>query len=323
MRPTGDAPGMNRILSNVTVIPSKRGESGLPGQEPLVDRQLLEKLERLTLRWQKSFAGLVGGHNLSRFSGPGIEFLDHRRFHHGDDLRAVNWRAYLRLEKLFLKLFQVEPRVPVRVLLDHSASMTTGGGEKLTYAKRLAAALSYVALVRLDSVSLIPFSNRLGQHMVCSGGRHRFSPVAGFLEALEPATTTDFFHVSREFISTYLQHGLLIVISDFLEDGDCALPLQYLADFGHELLLLQVYSPADREPPEDGELELEDAETGSRIQLSVDAGARREYTAAFDAYSESLRRVAERNGGRFIALSTDIPVEDAIFGPIARSQALQ
>src|SRR5260370_709951 len=79
----------------------------------LLDRQFLEKLERLTIHWEKSFSGLVGGHNSSRFAGGGQEFLDHRHFHHGDDLRAVNWRAYMRLEKLFLKLFHIEPRVPL------------------------------------------------------------------------------------------------------------------------------------------------------------------------------------------------------------------
>ena len=98
--------------------------------EPLLDRDFLEKLERLTIHWQKSFAGLVGGHHLSRFAGPGQEFLDHRNFHYGDDLRAVNWRAYLRLEKLFLKMFQVEPRVPLRMLVDASASMAAHGGAK-------------------------------------------------------------------------------------------------------------------------------------------------------------------------------------------------
>jgi hypothetical protein len=81
-------------------------------QAPLIDQSLLEKLERLSLHWQKSFPGLVGGRNASRFSGAGQEFLDHRHFHTGDDYRAVNWRAYLRLEKLLLKLFQVEPRIP-------------------------------------------------------------------------------------------------------------------------------------------------------------------------------------------------------------------
>src|SRR6516162_11499452 len=111
----------------------------MAAETPLLDRQLLEKLERLTIHWQKSFAGLVGGHNVSRFAGPGQEFLDHRSFHHGDDLRALNWRAYLRLEKLFLKMFQVEPRVPVRMLLDVSSSMTAHDGAKLDYARRLAA----------------------------------------------------------------------------------------------------------------------------------------------------------------------------------------
>src|SRR5499427_906947 len=156
---------------------------------------MLEKLERLTIHWQKSLPGLVGGHHTSRFAGGGQEFLDHRHFHHGDDLRAVNWRAYLRLEKLFLKLFQIEPRVPVRLLLDHSLSMSSAGAAKFRYAKSLTAALCYVGLVKLDAISVIPFATRLGERLVSSGGRHRFSPVVAFLENLEAAGVTDFFQV--------------------------------------------------------------------------------------------------------------------------------
>src|SRR5947199_1499362 len=128
---------------------------------PLLDREILEKLERLTIHWRKSFSGLVGGHNISRLSGAGQEFLDHRQFHHGDDLRAVNWRAYLRLEKLFLKMFQVEPRVPVRLLLDISSSMQTGAISKFDYGRKLAASLCYVGLVRLDTICIQPFGSKL------------------------------------------------------------------------------------------------------------------------------------------------------------------
>ena len=92
----------------------------MPENGPLIDTPLLEKLERLAIQWQKSLPGVVGGHNTSRFAGGGQEFLDHRQFYDGDDLRAVNWRAYLRLEKMFLKMFQLEPRIPVRVLVDIS-----------------------------------------------------------------------------------------------------------------------------------------------------------------------------------------------------------
>src|SRR3954464_13734906 len=167
---------------------------------PLLDRAFLEKLERLTIHWEKSFSGLVGGHNTSRFSGGGQEFLDHRHFHHGDDLRAVNWRAYMRLEKLFLKMFQIERRVPVRMLVDTSASMSATSEQKFEYARKLAAALCYVALVRHDTISIQPFGDQLGDQFVCGGGRHRFSPVMDYLGRLRSGGRTSFYQSVREFI---------------------------------------------------------------------------------------------------------------------------
>lgn len=291
---------------------------------PLIDRAFLERLERLTIHWSKSFPGLVGGHNPSRFAGAGQEFLDHRNFHHGDDLRAINWRAYMRLEKLFLKMFQIEPRVPVRMLLDVSDSMTSGVGavSKFDYTRRLAAALCYVGLVRLDAIQIQPFSHRLHDPLRTGGGRHRFSPVVKFIEALEPAGKTDFAAVSRAFIEEYPQRGLVIVISDFLDDSPLDRALQYLCDFGHELSLIQVWAEEDRVPPWQGELDLLDAETGGHLQISVDAEAIAEYTRKFDEYADLLQRLALRNGGRYTGLSTAMPVEDAIFGPLVRSRGV-
>ncbi len=286
-----------------------------------IDRAFLEKLERLTIRWRKSFPGLVGGHNASRFAGPGQEFLDHRNFHQGDDLRAVNWRAYLRLDKMFLKMFTVEPRVPVRLLLDVSQSMVTGsarGERKFDYARRLAAALTYVALVRLDTMSIQPFREKLGDSIGCGGGRHQFAPVANYLRGLAPGGRTRFFDVSRQFISENTQRGLVIVISDFLDDEDCLRPLQYLSDFGHELMLIHLWADEDRTPPWNGELALTQAETGEEMEISFDDSARASYTAAFDEYASQLQRLAMRNGGRYAGVPTSMPVEDAIFGPVMR-----
>ncbi len=292
-------------------------------QQTIIDRSFLEKLERLALRWQKSFPGLVGGHNLSHFSGQGQEFLDHRHFHHGDDLRAVNWRAYMRFEKLFLKMFRVEPHTPVRILLDTSESMSTGLLSKFDYARKIAAALCYVGLVRLDSILIQPFGEGLSDCFRCSGGRHRFGPAADFLTQLTPHGRTDYFHVVRQFISAYTQRGLLIVISDFFDDTDCEKPLQYLADFGHELLLIHVWAEEERTPPWDGELELIDAESGARLELEFDSGARQKYTAGFDAYRDALRRLATRNGGRFASLPTSAPIEEAVFGPLVAAGGVE
>jgi uncharacterized protein (DUF58 family) len=289
---------------------------------PLLDREFLEKLERLTIHWQKSFAGLVGGHNKSRFPGAGQEFLDHRNFHHGDDLRAVNWRAYLRLEKLFLKMFQVEPRVPVRLLLDLSASMSAHDGEKFEYARKLAGALCYVGLVRLDTIEIHGFTDRLSQRIFSSGGRHRFSRVMDGLSALKCGGRTDYLAVVREFIGTYSQRGLVIVISDFLDDNGCERALQYLTDFGHELMLLQIWADEDRTPPWVGELELRDAETGAGIKLDFDEAAQERYTRAFDEYCATIQTMALRSNGRYAGVATSQSVESVIFGDLIRVRGI-
>ena len=289
---------------------------------PLLEREFLEKLERLTIHWQRSFAGLVGGHNMSRFAGAGQEFLDHRTFHHGDDLRAVNWRAYLRLEKLFLKMFQVEPRVPVRLLLDSSGSMTAHGGRKFDYARKLAAALCYVGLVRLDSIAIHGFSGRLAHRIFSTGGRHRFPRVMDALASLEPGGPTSYQAVVRDFIGAYSQRGLVIVISDFLDDNGCERALQYLADFGHELMLLQIWAEEDRTPPWTGELELRDAETGAALKLDFDEAARAQYTRAFDEYGSRVETMAMRSGGRYAGIATSQPLESVIFGELIRVQGI-
>ncbi len=288
---------------------------------PLIDRQMLEKLERLALRWQRSFTGLFGGHNPSRLPGTGLEFLDHRQFHQGDDIRSINWRAYMRLERLFLKMFQIEPRVPVRIFIDTSESMACGaagglGEPKFAYACRLAAMLCYVGLVRLDTIVLQPFGGALAQNHKAQGGRHHFAPAMHFLLGLETGGRSDFHEVVRQFISNYTSRGLAVVISDFLDDRGCEGALQHLADFGHELLLVHVAGPDDRMPPWRGELELVDAESGEMRRIELDLRAMEDHAIAYDEYCRGLQYLALRNRGRYVQVLTDTAVEDAIFGPL-------
>ena len=103
---------------------------------------------------------------------------------------------------------------------------------------------------------------------------------------------------------------------------DCEKPLQYLADFGHELILVQVWADEDREPPWEGELDLEDAETGAARRAVVRCRAARDmYTAAFDEYARHLRRIALRNNGRYVGLPTDVPWRKRSSDPCAQRSA--
>ena len=207
-------------------------------------------------------------------------------------------------------MFQVEPRVPVRMLVDSSASMTAHGGQKFDYARKLAAALTYVGLVRLDSIEIL----RL---LPAPRAAHRRDPAAGTAMprrrrwmliqpcAIEPGGTTDYVASIREFISCYSQRGLVIVISDFLDDNGCERALQYLIDFGHELLLIQIWSDEDRTPPWTGELDLRDAESGAGLKLDFDDKARRApaYTAAFDGILRiQSERMALRSSSRYAGI---------------------
>jgi hypothetical protein len=143
--------------------------------------------------------------------------------------------------------------------------------------------------------------------------------VLDSLAAMQAGGQTDFIAVMREFITRYAQRGLVIVISDFLDDQGCERALQFLADFGHELMLLQIWSAEDRTPPWDGELELEDAETGGRLKVQFDPSARVRYTEAFDEHAAAIQKLALRNSGRYAGISTAQPVEEVVFGPLMRA----
>jgi uncharacterized protein (DUF58 family) len=219
-------------------------------------------------------------------------------------------------------MFQVEPRVPVRVLVDLSDSMSAYGAQKLEYARKLTAALCYVGLVRLDTMEVHGFHDRLTQRVFSTGGRHRFPGVMDGIAGMPAGGATNMMTVVREFITAYPQRGLIIMISDFLDDHDCERAIQYLVDFGHELLLLQLWSDEDRTPPWTGELDLRDAESGAALKLEFDDAARERYTRSFDEYCLTLQTLALRSGGRYVGISTSQPLDQIIFGDMVRMRGI-
>jgi uncharacterized protein (DUF58 family) len=193
---------------------------------------------------------------------------------------------------------------------------------KFDYARKLAGALCYVGLVRLDTIEIQGFGSRLTQRVISAGGRHRFAGVMDGLSAFKSSGPTDYLSSVKEFIGAYSQRGLVIIISDFLDDRSCEKALQYLTDYGHELMLLQIWADEDRVPPWTGELELRDSETGAGMKLDFDEDARRRYTSAFDEYSAGLQSMAMRSGGRFAGVATSQSLESVIFGDLIRVRGI-
>src|SRR5437762_10014259 len=123
----------------------------------LLSPELLRRLEQFQLLAARRAKSSARGERRSRARGQSVEFADYRTYVPGDDFRYLDWNLYGRLERLFLKLYEEERELPVRIFLDASESMTFGSPRKFDFARQVAAAIGYVALCGFDRVSVIPF----------------------------------------------------------------------------------------------------------------------------------------------------------------------
>jgi uncharacterized protein (DUF58 family) len=290
----------------------------------LLDRDFLRTLEEMTLLCRKDLSGTIGSDHSSRNHGPGLEFADYRRYSFGDDPRFLDWSAYLRLGKLFLKIYQTEEHIPVRVLIDTSRSMDCqpesgepesgkpAGGPKFRYALRLAATFAYLALLRLDTAVVIPFAESIRKPLVAAGGRERFWPVMEFLNGLGCGGRTDLLASVKQFLRQFTGKGVAVILSDFFDEEGAKRAVEMLRFAGHDFVLLHVHTPDEQRPASYGELILEDAETGERRRVHSSPEAAAAYERAFLEYCGRLERLAARNGGRYGRALTSVPYQDFV-----------
>src|SRR4029434_5811942 len=135
------------------------------------DDQFLKKLEYLHVVSKRAFAGHHRADRLTPTRGRGLEFADHRPYAAGDDFRHIDWKAYKRLNRLLLRLFDEERDLPIYLLLDASGSMAEPA--KFDLARRVTAAICYIGLAHLDRIALVPFAESLGRESIPGRGKAR------------------------------------------------------------------------------------------------------------------------------------------------------
>src|SRR5262245_56371823 len=220
------------------------------------ENDFLKKLEYLHVVSKRALAGQNRADRLSPKRGRGLEFADHRPYAAGDDYRHIDWKAYQRLNRLLLRLFDEERDLSIYLLLDVSRSMAEPA--KFDMARRIAAALCYVGLAHLDRLTIVPFGNDLRHESSPGRGKGRIFRVFEALEQLEPSGPTDLRAACKAFASRPRQLGLVVMISDFLEAGssesrfpagdpssDMTGPqagLKILRTLGHDVFAVQVTS---------------------------------------------------------------------------------
>ena len=289
----------------------------------LFDSQFLSQLERLAILSRQALAGQMQGEHRSPKRGQSVEFSDFRPYTLGDDFRRIDWNAFARLEKFFIKLFVEEEDITVHILIDSSTSMDWGTPNKHHYAVKAAAALGYIALVGLDrlTVSAVCSADRNGTFLPARGKRQAHS-LFTFLENLRANGQMPLQPSLIKYRSTAPQSGPLILISD-LFDPDWKQALQVIASGKYEVTLLHVLSPEELDPPFSGDLKLLDSETDADVEITADFDLLQRYKTSLLNWREEIDLFCAKRGIRYIPLDTSVSLQELLFNYLRRQSVLK
>ncbi len=274
------------------------------------DADFLRALDQLRFASTRAFTGSGRGDRRGRHRGQGVEFADYRPYAQGDDFRHVDWKAYKRLNRLLLRLFDEDQDLRIYLLLDASGSMAVHG--KFDYAVRVTAALCYVGLAHLDRVSLLTFSERLDTGTFTGNALPGIGRVLEVLQHLTAEGRTDLWQSVQEFASRPARPGLAVVISDFLDPEGCERPLALLTARGHEVVAVHVVAAADRAVDDSSDVDLVDAETGEQRRIDVTPGLRAAYARAWGELDTGLVAACARSRAGYLKADVEVPFERTV-----------
>ena len=294
----------------------------------LLSAELLRRLEQFQLIAARRAKSAAKGERRSRARGQSVEFADHRNYVPGDDFRYLDWNLYGRLDRLFLKLYEEERELPVRVFLDASESMNFGTPRKIDFAKQIAAAVGYVALCGFDRVSVNVFPEAPEQN-VYRGAlrtvRGRKSSLTFFqnLNQVQPKGAADFNQALRRGALEARQAGLAIVLSDFLDPQGYESGLTALVGRGFHVNAVQILAPEEMNPDTYGDLKLIDSETGTVQEVTFGKYRLATYQQTVRNYCQRLKEYCQARGVSFFTTTSDASLEKLLLKQLREAEVWQ
>jgi uncharacterized protein (DUF58 family) len=293
-------------------------------RDDLLDTDFLDRLRVLALRLRKRRHLLRKGPQSSLATGFTREFKDFRRYSAGEDYRAIDWRLYARLGKLFVRLYEESQELHLHLFVDVSGSMVEPHAEKRVQALRFAVALAYLALSQHQRVSLYSMRDGLTVELPPLSGKGAVEKVITAVLNLSYGGRTSLVHCFEGFRPSRQRLGLNFVISDFYGQDLEALSvaLARVAAWPGETHLVQIMHPLERAPALEGEVELAEVETGERRRFWLTPSDVRRYSAAYDAWVAEMERECAGRQVNFLQVGADEPFDDRFLDLLMRGVAL-
>jgi len=275
----------------------------------------LERFSDLLVFARSTVEGYFAGKHKSPFRGSSVEFADYKEYIAGDDPKRIDWRAYGRSRRLFVRQFEAETDMSVYLLVDVSASMdyaSANSQSKFLLAARIAAALAYLMIHQGDKIALVLYAEQMKQFLPPGGTRRHLHHIVRELESVQPAFGTGTANALAECDPLFKRRGKLVVLSDFWDDT--AQTFEALSRFLHrkfEILLLHVAHPHEMDLPDMAMARFHDVETHEEIEVEPEE-IRAAYREASRARSAALAREANSRGITYALVDSTRPYLDAI-----------
>ena len=243
------------------------------------------------------------GHLLSRTTGSSLEFMDHREYMPGDDLRRIDWNAYARTDRLNVKLYREEVNPHVDLLFDTSKSMALANTPKREAAL---AAVGFFASVAAES----RFSFSL--HLTDSGCRklERTNMLPTEWEPFEIGSVASPAEAFAQMPPRWRTRGIRVIVSDLLFLTDPNLFIAQISQDAAITIVVQLLAQEDAEPPEAGNVRLVDTESGERLEIYLDTVARARYMQNLARHQENYLAACRRHGATMTTLIAEKFLEE-------------
>ena len=273
--------------------------------------EAIKRIARLDLRARRIVEGFLAGMHRSPYFGQSVEFLQHREYSHGDDLRHVDWKVWAKQDRLYLKQYEEETNLRAALLVDVSHSMQYGRGamNKYEYACTAAVSLAYLLLRQQDAVGLMAFDEAVRAIVPMRTKRSHLNSIIQSLDVSRPKQKTELAQILRGAAESFPQRGMMILVSDLLVERPGLIKgIKLLRQRGHDVMVLHVLDDDELDFPFSGPTRFDGLELPQHLTCNPRA-LRDGYLQALGAYLEEIRRACSQNECDYRLVRTSDPLD--------------
>jgi uncharacterized protein (DUF58 family) len=295
----------------------------MPDSKRFLHPETIQRIGRLYVRARYIVEGFLSGSHRSPYFGQSVEFLQHREYTRGDDMRRIDWKVWAKQDRYYIKQYEEDTNLRATLVVDVSSSMRYGSGAmtKYEYGCTLATSLAWLLLRQQDAVGCMSFDSAPRVSVPFRTAHSHLNAVIKALEVSEPREKTDLGATLRKVAETYPGRGMIVLVSDLLVERDSLFKgLSLLRQRGHDVMLFHLLDDHELDFPFEGSTRFEALESADRVTCNPRA-LRQGYLKSLHAYLDEVRRGCARNTVDYALVRTSQPLDVSLTAFLAARAA--